>query len=55
MQRDFEGGVYWDELAKVCGDILKATGFQGNTVHAEKLNVGRGSVDRMQCYTCVIV
>ena len=29
MQRDFEGGVYWDELADRCGDILRAAGFRG--------------------------
>ena len=29
MRRDFEGGVYWDELADRCGDILRAAGFRG--------------------------
>ena len=29
MRRDFEGGVYWDELAD---DILSAARFRGNTV-----------------------
>ena len=29
MRRDFEGGVYWDELADRCGDILRAVGFRG--------------------------
>ena len=29
MQRDFEGGVYWDELADRCGDISRAVGFRG--------------------------
>ena len=29
MRRDFEGGVYWDELAKICGEISRAVGFQG--------------------------
>ena len=29
MQRDFEGGVYRDELADKCGDISRAAGFRG--------------------------
>ena len=29
MRRDFEGAVYWDELADRCGDISRAAGFQG--------------------------
>ena len=29
MQRDFEGGVCWDELAEICGDVSRAVGFQG--------------------------
>ena len=29
MRQDFEGGVYWDELADRCGNILRAAGFQG--------------------------
>ena len=29
MRRDFEGGVYWDELADRCGEILRMAGFQG--------------------------
>ena len=29
MRRDFEGGVYWDELADRCGDISRAAGFRG--------------------------
>ena len=29
MRRDFEGGVYWDELADRCGDISRVVGFQG--------------------------
>ena len=29
MWRDFEGGVYWDELADRCGDISRAVGFRG--------------------------
>ena len=39
MQRDFEGGVYWDKLADRCGEISRAAGFRGaarfrgNTVH----------------------
>ena len=38
MQRDFKGGIYWDELADRCGEISRAAGFrgaarfQGNTV-----------------------
>ena len=38
MWRDFEGGVYWDELVEICNDILRvaefrgAARFQGNTV-----------------------
>ena len=27
MQQDFEGGIYWDELAETCGDISRAVGF----------------------------
>ena len=26
MQRDFEGGVYWDEYAEMCGEILRKYG-----------------------------
>ena len=33
MRRDFEGGVYWDEMADRCGDISRAAGFRGNTVN----------------------
>ena len=33
MRRDFEGGVYWDEMADRCGDISRAAGFRGNTVY----------------------
>ena len=29
MRRDFEGGVYWDELADRCGEISRAVGFRG--------------------------
>ena len=29
MRRDFEGGVYWDEMADRCGDISRAAGFRG--------------------------
>ena len=29
MWRDFEGGVYWDELADRCSDISRAAGFRG--------------------------
>ena len=29
MRRDFEGGVYWDELVDRCGDISRAAGFRG--------------------------
>ena len=29
MQRDFEGGIYWDELAETCGDISRAVEFWG--------------------------
>ena len=29
MRQDFEGGVYWDELAERCGDISRAAEFQG--------------------------
>ena len=42
MRRDFEGGVYWDELADKCGDISRAAGFRGaatfrgNTVSKER-------------------
>ena len=32
MRQDFEGGVYQDELAETCGDILRVAGFRGNTV-----------------------
>ena len=35
MRRDFEDGVYWDELAEICGEISKAVEFRGaarNTV-----------------------
>ena len=29
MRRDFEGGVYWHELAETCGEISRAAGFRG--------------------------
>ena len=29
MRRDFEGGVYWDELADRCSEISRAVGFRG--------------------------
>ena len=29
MQRDFEGSVYWDVLAEICGDISRVAGFRG--------------------------
>ena len=28
MRWDFEGGVYWDELAEICGEISRAAGFR---------------------------
>ena len=27
--RFLKGGIYWDQLAKVCGGILRTTGFRG--------------------------
>ena len=27
MWRDFEGGIYWDELAEACGNISRAVGL----------------------------
>ena len=48
MRRDFEGGVYWDELADRCGDISRAAGFRGaarfrgNTVSM----VGRSTISQ---------
>ena len=29
MRRDFEDGVYWDELAEICGEMSRAAGFRG--------------------------
>ena len=29
MRQDFEGGIYWDELAEICGKISRAAGFRG--------------------------
>ena len=29
MRWNFEGSVYWDELAEICGKIWRAAGFQG--------------------------
>ena len=29
MRQDFEGGVYWDELAEICSEISRAAGFRG--------------------------
>ena len=29
MQRHYEGGIYRDELAEICSNILRATGFRG--------------------------
>ena len=29
MWRDFEGGVYWDELAEICSEISRAAKFRG--------------------------
>ena len=27
MWQDFNGSIYWDELAEICGDILSGVGF----------------------------
>ena len=32
MQQDFKGGIYWDDLAKTCDNILRAVKFQENEV-----------------------
>ena len=48
MRRDFEGGVYWDELADRCGEISRAAGFRG----AARF---RGNTVRMCTCTCVRV
>ena len=29
---DFKGGIYWDELAETCGDILRVAGFRDNNI-----------------------
>ena len=29
MRWDFEGGVYWDELAEICGEMSRVVGFRG--------------------------
>ena len=29
IRRDFEGGIFWDELTETCGDISKAAGCRG--------------------------
>ena len=29
MQRDFEGVVYWNEVAEICGEISRVAGFRG--------------------------
>ena len=29
MWQDFEGGVYWVELAEICGEISRVAGFRG--------------------------
>ena len=33
MWQDFEGSVYWDELAEICSKISRAAGFRGNMVY----------------------
>ena len=50
MRQDFEGGIYWDELAEICGEISRAAGFrgaarfQGNTVYMYTV----GKIQRLQ-------
>ena len=44
IQQDFEGGAYWDELAKICSKLLRAgfwgvARFQGNTVRPDQINL----------------
>ena len=29
MQRHFEGGVYWNQLAEIYGEMSRAVGFRG--------------------------
>ena len=29
----FQGGMYWDELAEICGDISRVPKFQRNSLH----------------------
>ena len=42
----FEGSVYWDELAEICGEILRVAGFRGvarfrgNTVYQHLMKEG---------------
>ena len=28
MRQDFEGGIYWDKLAEICGNISRIARFQ---------------------------
>ena len=28
MWQDFKGGIYWDELTEICGEISRAAGFR---------------------------
>ena len=58
MRRDFEGGVYWDELADRCGDISRAAGFRGvarfrgNTVTACSMETINFCSPRSLCLPC---
>ena len=53
MRRDFEGSIYWDELADRCGEISRAAGFRdaarfrGNTV------ASLTHCDHVLYYTCL--
>ena len=33
IRRDFNSSIYWDELAEICGDVLRAAEFREDTVH----------------------
>ena len=60
MWRDFEGGIYWDELAEICGDISRAARFQGvarfrgKTAHSSFTQHLEANI-QYPSYTCILL
>ena len=53
MWRDLEGGVYWDELAEICGKISRAAGFRGDTVSLIEEQYGKQTITSCIVLFCV--